>query len=256
MNPLDRAARRNPALFAFGTEALRRLAPEEEAAAPFEDRLRSVWGYLVRRSRRFVATLSGRERAHLGPDDLVDAIVVALLEKDARWDPGRGRYITFAEQVARNVMVAERERARVVRAPSNARSRLQKYRDLDREGKLSESKRITMHSIEAALGEVECVRPAAGPTTDRDGTPRAVAAEEARDRELRDLTSALRTVESPIHAHILARAWGLHGGEELTPAQIAAGLPGGLDARKVRTIRARAEAALKSRIQQLRDTTT
>jgi hypothetical protein len=180
---LERAARRNPALYAFGTKPLKRLTYEEEAVAPFEDRLRSVWAYLVKRARRFTATLSERERAHLGTDDLLGAIVLRLVERDAKWDISRGRYITFCERLIQNAIVMERERARVVRAPSNALARLARYRVMDKEGTLGPGQRITMGAIEAALGETEVVHHHPAPITDRDETPRAAAAGEARDRD-------------------------------------------------------------------------
>lgn len=254
MNRIERAARKEPALYAFGTKPLRRLSAEEERGAPFEDRLVSVWGYIVKRARRFVATLSERERAHLGADDLVSAIVLDLLqkEKDSRWNPDRGRYVTFVEQVIRNVTAEERERARVVRAPSNARSRLEGYRAMAREGTLKRGQEATMRAIESVLGEVEGVSVAAGPVTDPGLTPGDAAREESAARDGRDVITALRSLEDPLHALVLARSWGLFGSESFTPTEIARSLPEGYDAKKVRSIRVRAETSLRSKIRKLR----
>lgn len=255
MNPLEKAARKDPALFAFGTDPLKRLTAEEEIDAPFEARLVSVWAYIVRRARRFTATLSQRERAHLGTDDLVNAIVLSLIEKDRKWDPRRGRYVTFAEAVARTTIVSERERSRVVRAPSNARERLERYRRMDREGTLAPGPRETMHAIEYALGEVEAIQPRTDPATDRAQTPREAAEQEATTTASRDILAVLKSIENPLEALVLARSWGLFGAIPMSAAEIAATLPQGMDARKVRIVKARTEESLPERIRRLRGIT-
>jgi hypothetical protein len=69
------------------------------------------------------------------------------------------------------------------------------------------------------------------------------------------LVAALKGIENPVFALVLAKTWGLFGSTELSAAQIAELLPEGTDARKVRVIRDKAEGALRSRIQKLREPT-
>ncbi len=249
MTRLERDALEYPGLYAFGTAPLVPMARDCEAGAPFEARLKSVWPYIVRRARRFAATLSDRERANLEAEDLVQRITLALVERDAKWEPARGRYITFAERVIRNVVVIERERARVVEAPSNAVSRLRTYRDLAAQGKITAKQRETMLAIEGVLGETEAVR-GQGPSSPDWGD---TGGDVGRCGEMRaEVVAAIRTLALPLQAYVLARSCGLFDGLTLTTEEIAAGLPG-VDAKRVRSLQARGKTSLRDRINRLRE---
>ncbi len=250
MTRVERDAELRPGLYAFGTGPLKRLTAAEEAVAPFENRLRSAWRYLVKRAKRWIATLSDRERAHVEAEDLLNEIVIALLERDHKWRPERGGYVTFAEQVARNVLSAKREQARVVDAPSNALGRLKVYRKRQEAGTLGPASALTMRAIECALGDSERVGPTTEPTygdslhRERDEPPTPVTHEVVR---------ALRGLDNPTHALVLGKTFGLYGGDEQSTTEIAADL--GSNARTVYAIKGRAKAALRRRIEQLRKPT-
>jgi DNA-directed RNA polymerase sigma subunit (sigma70/sigma32) len=241
---LERAARQSPGLFPFGTEILPRLTREEELTASFEVRLKSIWAYIVERAQRSVARMSGRERAHLDAEDLVDEIVCELLKKDEKWDPLRARYITFVGAVMRSVIIDERERARVVRAPANARARLERYRRLEAKGELKPGPRETMIAIRRCLGEVEAVHQRAGATV-------ATVAEGRLDRR-RELIEGLRGL-GPVHALVLAARFGLFDGPTRTAAELGGILPGRPNPRAIRDLEAGAVEALKGRLQRIRD---
>ncbi len=251
MNRLERAAQREPWAYPFGTEPLTRLSAEEERGAPVEQRLRSHWPFIVRRAKRFCFTLSDRERAHLDAEDLVSDIVTALLEKDAKWDRGRGRYVTFCEQVVRNVLSIKREQARVVTAPQDAVGRLRRYRELYAEGTLSEQSIATMHAIEAALGDVDTICPEMDtpfrPESnghEREGGPAPASWERA-------IKDAIRTMPDPRQAMVIAKTFGLFGVEPATTRELAT-LIGG-SAQHVRALQGRAKTAIRRRIERLRE---
>lgn len=151
LSRIEHAAEQQPGLYAFGTKRIRSLSKDEEVDAPFERRLEAIWPWIVTRSRRFVQQLSSRERAHLSTEDLVQSIVIALLERDAKWVPARGRYITFAEAVARTVSIRSRNRARIVTAPANAARRLKHYQIQDAQGALSPAQQDTMRALQRTL---------------------------------------------------------------------------------------------------------
>ncbi len=245
MNRIERAAERDPGLFAFGTRPLKRLSAAEERDAPFEDRLRSVWSYIVERSARFATGLSVRERAHLDSVDLVQEVVVSLLEKDHKWDIAKGRYVTFCEAVMRNVLSVQLEQARVVGAPANAHGRLKEYHRREAAGTLGKASRLTMRAIEAALGEVDDVGPVCEPVFggDRDTSSPETPADTV-------VTRAIRSLADPGHALVLGKTYGLFGGEEQTAREIAAATGG--DPKQVQSLQGRAKTAIRKRIEKLR----
>ena len=262
MSRVERAAALNPALFAFGVKPLRSLSRKEEATAVFEDRLRSVWAWIVARSSRFTSSLSNRERANLSTEDLVQRIVITLMERDALWDPKRGRYITFCERIMRNASIQERERARVVAAPSNAMARLRKYRAevADRESEddfaggadhvasrdrpLSFSQRRTMMALDGVIGEVVAL-------DDQDiedvRSCTRCASSDSRD----SLISAIQEMGTPTHAYVLARSYGLGGTAPESPAALAKRM--GVTVHDLKRIKADASDRIRDLIRRRRD---
>ncbi len=254
MNRIDRAAERDPALYPFGTEPKGnpwKLTAKQERKANFETRLRSIWKYVVRRARRFCATLTDRERSQMDAEDLVGEIVASLLEKDAKWNPERGRYVTFAESVMRNVLSLKREHARVVAAPANAAGRLRQYQELYAQGKLSPASTRTMRAIEGALGETETVSPTVDPPFGADREHNGHTTLAATRTMETEVSEALRTLDDPRQCLVLGRTYGLFGGDEQTPKQIADAI--GTDSNAVRNLQGRAKNAMRRRIEKLRE---
>ncbi len=244
MTRLARAAARQPSLYPFGSVPLPRMSAAEEATAPFEARLRASWPYIVNRARRFVATLTHRERAHLSEEDLTQAIVATLLQRDGKFDIGRGRYVTFVENVSRNVIVVQREKARVVTAPANAVSRLRKLRAKSETVGLSKGQKLTMSAIERALSDTEELSHREGPEA-----PREAVRDDAPGRDLMD---AMKAMESPVLVAVMAWSCGLFGQPELNDDEIAARLPGSLSAPQVRALQGKATRAMRARIERLK----
>lgn len=70
---------------------------------------------LVNRNvRRFLEGLGPRERADSGVDDLLQEAWAELLDRHRYFDPGRGRYTTFAGFVLKNRLSEHRRRCRLV----------------------------------------------------------------------------------------------------------------------------------------------
>lgn len=237
---LERCARLQPSLFAFGTAPLPVLSAQEERTAPFQQRLMSCWCYLARKVRRYAATFTERERASFDAEDLMHEVIGALIERDSYWDPARGRYCTFADRVARSILSRKREQARVVHAPHSALAQLSQARDREARGEsLGEVRRATLAKIARTFGTTEVCSPSLLQPE------RAAAAAPPRE-----LIEALKGLKNPMQALVLARTGGLFGAPARTTREVAAEL--GLDPVRVARIQAGARKALRRRLEELR----
>src|SRR4051812_11861238 len=82
------------------------LSIEAAAQASFEQRVASVWPFIVKQVNHFSKSLKPRESANYDPEDLCNALWVTLREKDAKWRPGEVKYITFASRIIRHELYA------------------------------------------------------------------------------------------------------------------------------------------------------
>lgn len=115
----------------FGPEP-RRLTHEEAISATVERRIESVWLFLVRKTLQFVATLRGQEVANCDPEDILVELYIELQQKDGKWEPDRGRYITFVGRLVQRHLSDLRDKSRTVKSPRNSSSRMGDYqRELD-----------------------------------------------------------------------------------------------------------------------------
>src|SRR5690242_14949755 len=69
--PTKRARVRFPVLAAFGDERAAFLDNEQAAAATRDDRIRSVWAFVIRQASAFHKSLQVRERANFDLDDVL-----------------------------------------------------------------------------------------------------------------------------------------------------------------------------------------
>lgn len=204
---LAQDARDYPALYPFGLDVTHFLDPDEETTAPFEARLKSTWRYIVKRVKIFAATLRPREAAILDCEDIVNAIVLQLIEKDHFWDPERGKYSTFVENIIRNVLSTCHEQARAVTGPSNSHGRLQGYQERQRSGTMTRGMERTMTAIRHVMGDFDSLAEEA----DKDPA----------DFDVQGLLRSLRRIDDPISVWALVHKYGLLGTEPLTYKQIA-----------------------------------
>ena len=196
-----------------------------------DGRIQSVWPFLVREVLAFGMSLSPREQANFDPEDIITELWVKLAQKDHKWSPERGRYISFAGAVVETELARIRDRTRTVKPPGNSAARMREYAEKEEAGTLSEREALTRVRLQVVM-----TAPAGLGGTDRndggepdydpqdnearppDGSPtnseRAVEAKAAVLRVLRALDED--------EAAILAEAHGLFGREARTPAQIAA----------------------------------
>jgi DNA-directed RNA polymerase specialized sigma24 family protein len=148
-----------PITYAFG-DRHRPLTPEAAVGATPDERIRSIWPFLVRRVLNFQATLSARERANFDLEDTLAELFIALRDRDAKWRPEQGRYITFAGRVVDHELISIRERARTVESPRNCTCRVREYTALAARGELSDASGATLRAMLRSMRDAAAIESA------------------------------------------------------------------------------------------------
>lgn len=216
----ERIKQKFPIFFAFG-DRHRFLDADAAVAATPEARIRSIWPFLVRRVLAFQRTLKAREKANFDPEDTLAELYTLLFEKDGHWNPGRGKYITFAGALIDHELCAIRDRSRTVHSPRNSACRLKEYERIEAAGVMTERRRKTAEQVRRTAGGVQALA-----EIDQEARHAPDPADEAQRREADDagvalVRQAIRRELSPFEAAILGMSTGLWGSPPRTIAQIA-----------------------------------
>lgn len=145
-----------PALFSYGDQHKFLTTEEAELATP-EERIRSIWPFLVRRILLFQARLKPREKVNFDPEDTLSELFIILMEKDAQWTPERGKYITFAGTIIDHELCAIRDKSSTVHAPRNSSCRLKEYQAEEDAGTISDRRLKTYNDIRRTSESSACV---------------------------------------------------------------------------------------------------
>ncbi len=198
-----------------GTQAFIGSADRGEGL-PFEDRVKSIWPFLVRRCSSFHASLKPREKTNYDPEDILSEVWVALAEKDHKWEPSRGKYITYAGAIMDREFSSIRDKARTVEAPRNSAGRLKRYVADALDGTISGQRARTADALKRTSDGTITISPArAGRGNDDHGVDPVdhrvtgpAATIENRERSARnraaimDAVQVLSTVESIVICRI------------------------------------------------------
>jgi DNA-directed RNA polymerase specialized sigma24 family protein len=241
-NPPGGLRQRYPLLAAYGNEPLKFLSHAEAIAAGPQDRIRSIWPFLVRLVLEFGETLNARAAANYDPEDVLADLVITLTEKDSKWDPGRGKYLSFAGKIITNELHAIRDRAGTVHGPRNSTTRIRGYQ----RGVLTAKKRKTYGDIRRALREHDTYDPERALPDDQPGVPAACAATEAKHAACATVRAGLAALE-PAEAEALARTFGLFGRPAQGLAEVAGAMNRSHDA--IRRTLARAQQKFKAAVE-------
>jgi DNA-directed RNA polymerase specialized sigma24 family protein len=238
-----------PCFYAFGDHH-RFLSAEEAINASFEDRIRSIWPFMVRRVLAFQASMKPRDKVNFDPEDVLTEIVLALLENDGEWTPERGKYITYATTIMEREMYSIRDRARTVQSPRNSACRLKEYRAADEAGVLTEKCRKTAEDIERTTHSVQPISPRSGVQHDRITTetpPDTAISREDASSSGDIVAAAIAAALEPMDALILGRTEGLWGRSPESPWLV--GFKLGITTQKVRASIARSKKKIKQYVQ-------
>lgn len=146
MSRNERIREKYPFLYAYGdTHAF--LAVEEAVNATTEARIRSIWPFIVKRVLAFAESLKPRERVNFDPEDVLSELWVALAEKDHKWTPERGKYITFAGTIIDREFCSIRDRSRTVESPRNSSCRMKAYAKEEEDGSITPRRLKTSNDI-------------------------------------------------------------------------------------------------------------
>lgn len=234
-----------PVIFAFGEDPIAPLTHDEAIAATTHERIRSVWPFLVKTVLNFAETLRPRDLANYDAEDVLIDLYASLLEKDVKWEPERGRYLTFAGKVCENELHAIRDRAHTVHSPRNSSCRLKQYEAQDAEGQLSSRKAKTYADIRRVIGEHEALECDSAIPVSSPDTAEVVE----RREQLRLVNSAVLTGLmglAPEEAATVGGAYGLWGQPDEPLATIAFRQGKTLDS--VKKSKARAQDKIRDRL--------
>lgn len=138
------------------------MTPKEQAEANTEDRIASVWPFMIRKSASFVESLRDRQRSNYDLEDVLTEIYVELRTKDPRFNPEVATYITFSAYLVDHLFVALRDNSRTVHSPKNSGSRLNDYESSRVSGELTGKKAVTAQKIRRTRGDFGGVEDQAG----------------------------------------------------------------------------------------------
>jgi hypothetical protein len=228
-------------LYVFG-ERLEFLSIEQAIAATVDERIKSVWPFAVEKVLRFHKSLKPRERVNCDPEDILMDIFVMLRENDKHWEPGRGKYITYAGRLIGHELLAIRDRARTVQSPRNSTSRIKDYRTSEEDGTLSDRRRETFGQLTRTVDSVKSMPSAeALGHIDEDHTEE-VEEQDLGEHEMGLLAKAIKRLH-PLESLVLGWSSGLWGSGYCTHQEIADRLR--RDVEEVREIKAAAYAKIK-----------
>jgi len=211
------------ALFSFGLKPTV-LDEADLASATTSQRIESVWPYVSRCVLAFERTLSVRERANFDGEDICQEIFVALAERDHKWAPERGRYVTFCAAIIARELEGIRDRSRTIEAPRNSSCRVKAYRKAEETGTLSERCRATARDIERTRSGTFEVDANARAEAYREDDPASLIVADETAKEAADaIKLALASLE-PTDAEVLRRMAGVDGCASETAPQIALSL--------------------------------
>lgn len=237
-----------PCFFAFGSKH-RFLTSEEAVNSTVEDRLKSIWPFMVRRVLNFHASLKHRDRVNYDPEDVLIELCILLLENDKEWTPERGKYITYAGCLIGRHLFSIRDKARTVESPRNSACRLREYDANEEAGTLTERCRKTKEDIRRTKQALQPISPRSGLDYEKltlETPPDTAMAKEDAEAYQNVLAYAVASALTPQEAMILGRTSGIWGRTPEDPWLV--GFKLGITAHKVRAISARARRKLQSHI--------
>ncbi len=221
------------------------LSKEDECSADFNQRVGAIWKFLVKKIMQFQGTMVPRERAAFDPEDTLQTLYLELRDRDAKWDPERGRYITFASEVIAHEFTRIREHSRTVKAPRNAYARLSEYEISSANGTLSARSAIVAGKVRSVVSAQE-----SWTESDASNLTTEESEEESSKSERRALARAAvlqsMGVLTALESVILGHRYGLWGKAERTDRQIASAT--GNTVADIRAAARSAEGKLKERL--------
>jgi hypothetical protein len=251
MSRADRIREKYPLFYAYGDTHKFLDAAEAVAATP-EERIQSIWPFLVGRVRFFQGTLKSRERVNFDPEDTLSELFVLLLSKDKDWTPDRGRYITFAGVLIDRELIAMRDKARTVESPRNSSCRMKEYKTEEAAGEISSRRQRTANDIRRTAEGIHPISGGDGQSNEAMLTgvitdePSMIMSRGEKNSELREaIIEAMRPL-SAFESMVISKLSGLMGNTKQSVHKVA--FDSGRDQSDIRRIRAKAHKLIRDHL--------
>ena len=232
---------RFPLLRAYGEQRLAFLDNDAAATATAEDRIRSIWPYITRRVLKFTRKMTPRQRVNFDYEDVISELCLKLVERDDKYDPARGAYLSYAARVIENELEGIRDRAGTIEAPRNHGCRVKAYKKREEAGTLTPRLRKSAQDIERTRGGTSELA-IAEETRVLESPVTLLMEREAQEQTAEGLRKALAAID-PVDAEVLTRMAGLLGRDAATSQEIALSM--GMTDVDVRAAYLRARGALR-----------
>lgn len=239
---------RYPVFFAFDRDPVVYLSKEEAMATTPQERIKSVWPFLVKVVLRFAETLRPRERANFDPEDLLTELYVVLMERDAKWEPARGKYLTFVARVVGNELFKIRDRTRTVRSPGNSYCRLKQYEAEEAAETISAQRQSTLAAMRRVMADPETLDASEPIAHEEEEMPTEAERDEMEALTADAVVEGLRALTGE-EAMAISAAYGLWGQEERPTGRLARDR--GLTHGSVKAAQARARSKMRARLRDI-----
>jgi hypothetical protein len=188
-----------------------------------------VWPFLVRTVTVFQGTLRPREQASFDPEDVLLELWAKIAEKDHKWEPERGEYISYVGSIVETELHRLRDRTKTVRSPGNSAARLREYEARETAGTITPGQKKTAEDMRRVTSSQSFLAGSGDEGRDCISisiVDRAPAVEEVAFRREAAGTARVLLVRglsalSPYEAKILGQAYGLWGQPIRTHGSIA-----------------------------------
>jgi len=251
MSQRERIREKYPLFYAYG-ETHKFLDAAESVAATPEERIQSIWPFIVGRVRIFQSTLKVRERVNCDPEDTLSELFLALLEKDHLWSPERGRYITFAGVLVDRLLCALRDRARTVQSPRNSSCRMKEYKIEEESGSISTRRRMTADDIRRTSEGIHPISGGEGQSNEAMLTgvttsePSSIISDQETSENITEaIIEAIKSLP-PFESMVISKLSGLFGNKKQNISKVA--FDSCREQSEIRQIKARAIESIRTHL--------
>ena len=195
---------------AFG-ENVEYLTPEEAGSATPNERLESVWPFIVREATRFWNRLSAHEKPSVDLEDVIGELAIEVLQKDDKYDASKNyTYAAYVGTIIRNRLLGLRESLHIVSSPKNAACTLKHAARLSQQGLLPDRRRMTTTDIIRTMCPADPIESAMDTV---DHAPTYVEGEvELHERmTTRGSIAKILGFLTPTEAYLIGSKYGIYG---------------------------------------------
>lgn len=204
------------------------------------ERINSIDAYIRKSCRFFCGALPANERANMSHEDAYQDCILALVERDKKYDPSRGRYLSWASRLISRELVKIRDRSRTVSSPRDAFARLHQLRAPGATERMRETAARIASTIRPVLPLVDEIQ---SDKSDPDWAAQSAEEDSHRTTQAAALLLYLEETLGPLHRAVVAATYGLQGMRQLPDSRISRHT--GLTTEEIAVVRSEAIAQMR-----------